>query len=187
MRSAAARRGENPSSHAPRYTSEGFTREGRSRQQEAWRTGLCASCGTRFRPDTAPRTRRWCCGPGCADRFYEDHFRSWRCAERGAIRRNREAHGGAFACDGCGGPARPYVKLRKGIEIYRHRGYEVDHKVEIAAGGDPFDPRNLWVLCLRCHRLKTRRFVGSGGGRRARTRGKVPSTPGRLIPLEAFG
>lgn len=189
--SAASRREGNLSSSSPRYTSLGFTREGLRRQADARRSGLCASCGSRFRPDTAPRTARWNCGPGCADRFYEDHFRSWKCAERGAIRRNREQHRGEVTCDACGGPPRPYVKGRRVsglsfVETFRHRGFEVDHKREIAVGGDPFAPANLWILCLRCHRLKTRRFLGSGGAKRARTQAKVPSTPARLSPLEAY-
>lgn len=210
MKGAAARRARNPSFHGARYVSEGFTREGRHRQAEARRTGLCASCGARFRPDTSKPNARWSCGPGCSDRFYEDHFRAWRPAERGAVRRNREAHGGNVTCELCGAQPRPIHRALNPLEleIYLnrnarlgytreeaeailapavHRGFEVDHKREIAAGGDPFDPRNLWVLCLKCHRRKTRRFLGGGGARRARLRGKVPSTPATLPRLEAFG
>lgn len=34
-------------------------------------------------------------------------------------------------------------------------GFEVDHKVPIADGGDPWDENNLQILCEDCHKKKT--------------------------------
>ena len=36
-------------------------------------------------------------------------------------------------------------------------GLELDHVVRVADGGDRWDPANCQALCVRCHRLKTRR------------------------------
>jgi 5-methylcytosine-specific restriction enzyme A len=46
----------------------------------------------------------------------------------------------------------------------------VDHRVELKDGGAPLDRSNLWLLCGRCHSLKTaaeraRRTAERPGGR----------------------
>lgn len=33
---------------------------------------------------------------------------------------------------------------------------QLDHIVEIADGGHPTDPSNLWLLCKPCHKVKTK-------------------------------
>ena len=42
-----------------------------------------------------------------------------------------------------------------------HRaGFEVDHIVAVALGGDMWDKKNLQILCTACHRAKTAKDVG---------------------------
>jgi len=45
-------------------------------------------------------------------------------------------------------------RWRFGHRIQGHV-FEIDHVVPVAEGGDWFDPSNLQVLCLPCHRAKT--------------------------------
>ena len=103
----------------------------------------------------------------CADRFYEVHYRSWTTTRRAVLRRVRERFGGDVRCENCERKPREYVRrivLGQGTpwqfeDTLHYSGYEFDHKVELAAGGDPLDVDNVWLLCLRCHRTKTRRFL----------------------------
>jgi hypothetical protein len=46
--------------------------------------------------------------------------------------------------------------------------WEVNHIKAITEGGDPVDPSNFELLCLRCHRKHTKELAG----RRAMTRKK---------------
>lgn len=71
----------------------------------------------------------------------------WRSLRRQALERD----GGR--CVKCGAPAK-----------------EVDHIVEVAAGGEWFDLGNLQSLCQPCHHRKSARFAGE----RSRLLGSVP-------------
>lgn len=42
---------------------------------------------------------------------------------------------------------------------FRARELEVDHVIELAAGGEPLDYANLQAVCRPCHRRKTAGFV----------------------------
>lgn len=58
-------------------------------------------------------------------------------------------------CEHCGKPAN-----------------QVDHIVAVAAGCDPFDPKNLQSLCQGCHSEKTASENGGFGNRRGKARRK---------------
>jgi len=51
-----------------------------------------------------------------------------------------------------------------------HKELEVDHKVAIMNGGDMWDENNLWVLCNKCHKEKTKE------DRKQREDGNTPTT-----------
>ena len=42
------------------------------------------------------------------------------------------------------------------LEIKHHIAFEVDHKKAIVNGGDAWDKNNLQVLCVECHKKKTK-------------------------------
>lgn len=56
----------------------------------------------------------------------------WRRVRRSVLERDRDR------CRQCGRPAS-----------------EVDHRVELVDGGEPFDPNNLQALCADCHQAKS--------------------------------
>jgi len=164
----------------------GWTEEGRRLIQEAREKGICVSCGRRSKSKLplGSARRRIACRPSCANEFYEQHYRSWATAKRAVLKRVRTRFAGAIRCERCGHPPREIerrqpVEWMKGVYFttYRHPGYEFDHIVEVAAGGDTQDPANIQLLCLSCHKRKTARFL----------RRKTPSgLPPLMLPLETF-
>ena len=84
---------------------------------------------------------------GGAERLRRRVYRSKAWAGARAAARARAG----FRCEKCGGAGR----------------LEVHHVVPLAAGGAPFDDRNLKVLCRRCH------FMAEPGRDKARDRWRV--------------
>lgn len=128
--------------------------------------GVCAQCAKPLHskyPVGDSRRRSFCHGDKCSDLFYERHFQSWAVAKRAVSRRVKAANGGEIRCENCGAKPEPIRKPFKWdgsvLDYEAHCGYEYDHRAEIAAGGDPFDPDNIWILCLHCHHAKTAGFL----------------------------
>jgi len=46
--------------------------------------------------------------------------------------------------------------IRVKLSVLQKHTYEIDHKVAIALGGHPTDVNNLWLICIKCHKQKTR-------------------------------
>lgn len=167
--------------------SKGWTQEGRRLIEEARGKGVCVGCGrpSRSKLPLGSARRRIACGPICANRFYETYYQSWTTTKRAVTRRVRERFG-EIRCELCGGKPQEIskrVRAEKGTWsyawTYHHPGYEYDHIVEIAAGGDAQDVNNVQLLCLRCHRRKTRRFV--------RTHTPAQAKPSQIASLDDFG
>ena len=107
--------------------------EGTRLKREARRARRCVACGRGLDSRRTPY-----CSRLCQWRFQGGYF--WDAARTYAMHRDR------FVCQHC-------------HRRYRVRGLEVDHIVEIAAGGPPLDPANLQTLCRSCHRAKTVQFL----------------------------
>ncbi len=169
--------------------SKGWTDEGRRLLDTASAKGSCAQCGRQLRsryPVGDVRRRRFCWNRGeypnrCSDIFYRDHYQSWNATKYFVLARSRGADG-KVRCEQCGQEPRSFKrKVKRAWSdlnwMEEHCGYEFDHTVELAAGGDPLDPSNVRLLCYRCHRRKTARFL---------KRGTPSARPETLTPLEAF-
>jgi 5-methylcytosine-specific restriction protein A len=126
--------------------SAGWFSRGEARKRLARREGRCVEC---FAPLGRPRALY--CSAACQWKFHGRYF--WDAARVVVMRRD------GFRCRACG---------RRG----RKRDLEVDHIVEIAAGGASLEYSNLQTLCRGCHREKTSAFL--------RARGR--STPPALDP-----
>ena len=111
---------------------DGFT-EGQRTKPEARLARRCVECARAL-----PSRRSPYCGRRCQWRFRGRYF--WDAARTFVIHRDR------FRCQHCG--VRHYV-----------RDLEVDHVIEIAAGGAPLDYANLQTVCRSCHRAKTLPFL----------------------------
>ena len=61
--------------------------------------------------------------------------------------RRRYAQVTGERCQACGGPA--HLRSAGGA-----RG-DLDHIIDLADGGAPYDPANLQWICIRCHARKT--------------------------------
>jgi 5-methylcytosine-specific restriction endonuclease McrA len=119
-----------------RHSSEWFT-DGSSKKAEARRRHACVECHAPL-----PNGRTPYCGRKCQWRFRGHYF--WDAARTYVLHRDR------FTCQRCG--RRHYV-----------RDLEVDHVIEIAAGGPALDYANLQTVCRRCHRAKTVQFLRARG------------------------
>jgi|SRR5690606_12071440 len=103
----------------------------RSKLDPAYRR--CTWCGNAI---TAKRRRDW-----CSEACSEEYLRRLPSVVRDRfLRAEYERLGGQPPCSLCG---TLLVAL------------EVDHRVPIAEGGDPFDHANLRTLCRWCHRQET--------------------------------
>lgn len=129
----------------------------------------CVSCGA----EKGPKSKRpYCRVQPCPDLFYERWYRSLGVARRAALRRA----GGR--CERCGAVPTP-IKSIRGRPWRTWGRLEVDHKIEVARGGDLYNPSNFQVLCSRCHSEKTRLFMRLGKLARHRA-------PINAVRLEAF-
>lgn len=178
------------SARSEKLKSKGWTDDGWRLIEAARAKGVCAHCGKTLRskfPVGDPRRRVFCWGQPyndhsrCSDLFYETYYQSWSMTKYRVLRRVREKFKGQIRCESCGQKPKP-VKKDIGWDgrpwFYEiHCGYEFDHISEIAAGGDPFDVNNVWLICLRCHRRKTSRFL---------KRGTPSARPETLRSLESF-
>lgn len=189
-----------------RFGSEGWTPEGKIAKDAARNAGVCVICSL---PITLKSDRARAAHKGeCADILYERFYRGWTPVKRAVLRRVRSANDGAIRCEACGGAPTPAVRKQRytyeqralgGRVAWRkvpirsvlgplaipHVGYEFDHTREIASGGDPLDPANVRLLCLRCHRRKTRAF-NSARRSRAKRRPLPEDAPWRVRPLDGW-
>lgn len=137
--------------------------DGARRRTEARRNARCVECD---RPLASRRTPY--CSRRCRWRFHGHYF--WDSARSYVMLRDR------YTCRACG--------VRR-----RARELEVDHIVEIAAGGAALEYSNLQTLCRDCHRAKTSRFRGgprapvrSGGGSRSDEAGQLVERVEESVP-----
>jgi len=107
--------------------------DGARRRTEARRSGLCVECQ---RP--LPNHRTPYCSRTCQWKFHGHYF--WDSARSYVMLRDR------YTCQIC-------------HERRRARQLDVDHIVEIAAGGAALEYSNLQTVCRDCHRAKTLRFL----------------------------
>lgn len=113
--------------------SRGWYDQGRRDRAAARRRGLCVECG-----GPTGRPRAVYCSRTCLWRYHGRFF--WDSARTYVLHRDR------FTCRRC-------------QRRYRRRELDVDHILEIAAGGRALDYANLQTLCRACHRDKTVRFL----------------------------
>lgn len=173
--------------------SQGWTEEAKTAEAEARRTGSCTICktplphpsvvGNRWRPYHVriPLALKIRGQPSCSDLYYERYFRGWGVCKRACLR----ASGGK--CARCGKKVDPAV-LKKALTSQDPvvKGFEFDHIVEIAIGGDPLDPSNVQLLCEEpCHLEKTRAFLSSSQRRVAVTAPRALPTPKSVQPTRA--
>src|ERR1041385_6551606 len=90
---------------------------------------LCRNC-------TSPvsKGRRFYCSTTCLNEFTENH--SWFLVRHAILRRDN------YRCSIC-------------EKRYRKSLLDVDHIIPVRTGIDPFDKKNLRVLCKDCHKAKT--------------------------------
>ncbi|HYA58271.1 MAG TPA: HNH endonuclease signature motif containing protein [Thermoplasmata archaeon] len=106
--------------------------DGERRRREARRAGRCVECGGALASHRSPY-----CSRRCRWKFHGHYF--WDSARSYVMLRDR------YTCRLCG--------VRR-----RARELDVDHIVEISAGGAALEYSNLQTVCRSCHREKTRRF-----------------------------
>lgn len=119
--------------------------DGARRRTEARRAGRCVECGKTLSSHRSPY-----CSRTCQWKFHGHYF--WDSARSYVMLRDR------YTCQICHGRRRA-------------RQLDVDHIVEIAAGGAALEYSNLQTVCRDCHRVKTLQFLS---GRR--TLDSVPSS-----------
>ena len=107
--------------------------DGARRRTEARRAGRCVECGAELGHHRSPY-----CSRKCQWQFHGHYF--WDSARSYVLLRDR------YTCQFCHGRRRA-------------RQLDVDHIVEIAAGGAALEYSNLQTVCRDCHRLKTLNFV----------------------------
>ena len=107
--------------------------DGARRRTEARRAGRCVECGAELGHHRSPY-----CSRKCQWKFHGHYF--WDSARSYVLLRDR------YTCQFCHGRRRA-------------RQLDVDHIVEIAAGGAALEYSNLQTVCRDCHRLKTLNFV----------------------------
>lgn len=122
-----------PARAALLHDSRGWFGAARLDRAEARRRGRCVECG-----EPTGRPRAVYCSRTCSWRYHGRFF--WDSARTYVLHRDR------FTCREC----------RRRL---RRRELDVDHIVEIAAGGRALDYANLQTLCRSCHRGKTVRFL----------------------------
>jgi 5-methylcytosine-specific restriction endonuclease McrA len=115
--------------------------DGARRRAEARAGRCCVECGRGLASGRSPY-----CSRRCQWKFHGHYF--WDSARSYVLLRDR------YTCQLCG-------------QRRRARELEVDHEIEIAAGGAALDYGNLRTVCRACHRAKTRAFLAER--RRSRT------------------
>lgn len=109
--------------------------DGARRRAEARTAARCVECDRAL-----PSHRSPYCSRRCQWKFHGHYF--WDSARSYTMLRDR------YTCRLCG-------------QRRRARELDVDHIVEIAAGGPALEYSNLQTVCRACHREKTRRFRAS--------------------------
>ncbi|MGA8710846.1 MAG: HNH endonuclease [Thermoplasmata archaeon] len=107
--------------------------DGARRRTEARHAGRCVECGMALSSHRTPY-----CSRRCQWKFHGHYF--WDSARSYVMLRDR------YTCQICHGRRRA-------------RQLDVDHIVEIAAGGAALEYSNLQTVCRDCHRVKTLQFL----------------------------
>lgn len=107
--------------------------DGARRRSEARRAGRCVECSKELSSHRSPY-----CSRRCRWKFHGHYF--WDSARSYVMLRDR------YTCQICHGRRRA-------------RQLDVDHIVEIAAGGAALEYSNLQTVCRDCHRIKTLEFL----------------------------
>ncbi len=128
--------------------------DGARRRQEARRAARCVECAAVLASHRTPY-----CSRRCQWKFHGHYF--WDSARSYTLLRDR------YTCQLCG-------------RRQRARELDVDHIVEIAAGGAALEYSNLQTVCRSCHRAKTRQFLAS----RSRSRSREPSSDPPPRPVD---
>ncbi len=118
---------------------DGWRTEAFRRKAEARRARRCVECAGALRSGRSPY-----CSHRCRWSFHGHYF--WDAARVVVLRRDR------YTCRIC-------------RRRFRARELEVDHVIELAAGGRPLEFANLQTVCRACHRAKTVQFVRWRAGR----------------------
>jgi 5-methylcytosine-specific restriction endonuclease McrA len=124
--------------------------DGARRRTEARRAGVCVECGR-----SLPHHRSPYCSRKCQWKFHGHYF--WDSARSYVLLRDR------YTCQIC-------------HQRSRARQLDVDHIVEIAAGGAALEYSNLQTVCRACHRAKTQSFL-----KERRTLDAYPSPSGTSL------
>lgn len=90
----------------------------------------CRNCEQPVAP-----SRRHYCSAACMQEFNRNH--DWYWVRKDVLRRD------SYRCSIC-------------CKRFRKAELDVDHIIPVRLGVDPFDKRNLRVLCRACHKAKTR-------------------------------
>ncbi len=106
--------------------------DGARRRAEARRAARCVECGRSLSSHRTPY-----CSRRCRWQFHGHYF--WDSARSFVMLRDR------YTCRLCG-------RRRRAREL------DVDHILEIAAGGAALEYSNLQTVCRGCHRAKTAAF-----------------------------
>ncbi len=122
--------------------------DGARRRADARRAARCVECGKSLDSHRTPY-----CSRRCRWRFHGHYF--WDSARSYVMLRDR------YTCRIC-------ARRRRAREL------DVDHIVEIAAGGAALEYSNLQTVCRTCHREKTRAFQRA---RRAGPRSREEPVP----------
>lgn len=91
---------------------------------------ICRNCSNHV-----AESRRHYCSSSCTEEFNHNH--DWYWVRKDVLRRDK------YKCSIC-------------LKRYRKRELDVDHIIPVRMGVDPFDKKNLRVLCEQCHKAKTK-------------------------------
>lgn len=113
-------------------------------QKDSQGNKLCLNCSKMI---TTKRRRKYC-SEDCAYEFFANHnhsvMRNWLVDKRGAI------------CEKCG---KKLTEKNNNISWIKWEDIIIDHKIPIALGGEEFGEENLWILCQKCNKEKTKQDV----------------------------
>lgn len=70
-----------------------------------------------------------------------------------ARRINKEKYGGNLTCERC------KIAIKDMESKQGNNKYDYDHIIPIALGGDPIAVENIQILCVKCHKAKTKEDV----------------------------
>lgn len=117
------------------------------------RNGHCINCGKDLSFDA--RRSSWCCSQ-CEKQYYKEVWRKYD--YKRILKRDN------FTCLKCGRIEQKRQDFRnfKQWTVYLKSmdfHLEVDHIRPIALGGSKYHSSNLWTLCNKCHKIKTKKDI----------------------------